>query len=259
VEAFSEKYLGLPTAVGRLTDEAFSYIEEGARAKMNGYAEKALSYPAKEVLIKSVIQAKPTFSMSCFLLSKSTCKKLVSLMAKFWWSGNLDKRSMHWLAWDRIAVPKGKGGMGFRDMQAFNVALLGKQGWRLMTHPNSLCAQVLKSRYYLNSEFMDATVPRTASRTWRAVVAGRAALQQGLIKRIGYGHTVSIWEDNWLPGARSLRPMGRLASANCDMVSELIDQGTYQWREEKLRENFMALDVDRTMQIPLRHQGGQIG
>jgi hypothetical protein len=41
-----------------------------------------------------------------------------------------------------------------------------------------------------------------------------------------------------------------------DMVSELIDQVTYQWRVEKLRENFMALDVDRTMQIPLRHQGG---
>jgi hypothetical protein len=98
VEAFSEKYLGLPTAVGRLTDEAFNYITEAVRAMMNGYAEKTLSYPAKEVLIKAVIKAKPTFSMSCFLLSKGMCQKLVSLMAQFWWSGNLDRRSMHWLA-----------------------------------------------------------------------------------------------------------------------------------------------------------------
>jgi hypothetical protein len=34
-------------------------------------------------------------------------------MGRFWWSGNLDKRSMHWLAWDKLAVPKSEGGMGF--------------------------------------------------------------------------------------------------------------------------------------------------
>jgi hypothetical protein len=94
-EAFTEKYLGLPTAAGRLTDESFKYIAEGSRAKLNGWAQKLMSYPAKEVLIKSVIQAKPIHSMSCFLLSKGTCKNLVSLMAKFWWSGNLDKRSLN--------------------------------------------------------------------------------------------------------------------------------------------------------------------
>jgi hypothetical protein len=82
--------------------------------------------------------------MSCFQLSKGTC---VSMSAQFWWS---DKRSMHWLSWDKIAKPQIRGGMGFRDLQLFHLALLGKQGWRLITAPNSLCAQVLSSWYYPN-------------------------------------------------------------------------------------------------------------
>jgi hypothetical protein len=109
------------------------------KSKINGYAKNNLAYARKEALIKSVIQAKSTYSMSCFLLYKGSCKKLNSLSGQFWWSGDLDKRSMHWIAWDKLAIPKTLGGMGFRDMHIFYKALLGKQGWRLLTNPNSLC------------------------------------------------------------------------------------------------------------------------
>ena len=47
--------------------------------------------------------------------------------------------------------------MGFRDFALFNKAMLGKQGWRLIKRPNSLCAQVLKGKYYPNSDFLSAT------------------------------------------------------------------------------------------------------
>jgi hypothetical protein len=115
---------------------------------LNGRSEKNLSYAAKEVLIKSVIHVMPTYNMACFLLGKGTCQKLTSMMAKFWWSGHLDRRSMHWLAWDKISKSKDCGGMGFRDLHLFNLALLGNQGWRLIMNPNSLCAKVLSGRYY---------------------------------------------------------------------------------------------------------------
>jgi hypothetical protein len=82
-EAFSEKYLGLPTTVGKLISDAFEYITESARSSVNGWAKKNLSYPGKEVLIKSVIQAKPIHGMSYFLLSKGSCTKFTSVMGRF--------------------------------------------------------------------------------------------------------------------------------------------------------------------------------
>jgi hypothetical protein len=115
-----------------------------------------MSYAAKETLRKSVLQAQATYSMSCFQLSKGTCKTITSIWAKFWRSGYLDKRSMHWLAWEKLSVPKSQGGMGFRNLEAFNIALLGKQAWRMMMYPNSLCAQVLKNRYFRDRSFLEA-------------------------------------------------------------------------------------------------------
>jgi hypothetical protein len=72
-----------------------------------------MSFTGKEIKIKSLLQAKSTYCMSCFQLSKGTCKKVTSIKANYWCSSCLDKKSLHWLAWVNIPVPKGQGGMGF--------------------------------------------------------------------------------------------------------------------------------------------------
>ena len=82
--------------------------------------------------------------------------------------------------------------MEFRDLECFNVALLGKHGWGLITSPHSLCSRVLKGLYFPMTEFMHATVPLNASATWRPIVAGRATLEVGLLKRIGNGSSINI-------------------------------------------------------------------
>ena len=118
-EALVEKYLGLPTALGRSIDDQFEHIVARIKKLVNGYATRNLSGAAREVLVKAICQAIPTYSMSCFRLSKKMCKKITSVVARFWWAGNEKKRKIHWKKWCDIAIPKSMGGMGFRDVHLF--------------------------------------------------------------------------------------------------------------------------------------------
>lgn len=72
-EALAEKYLGLPTALGRSTNGAFEYMPSRLRNLMGVWSGREASCAGREVLLKSVAQAVPTYPMSCFLLPKNIC------------------------------------------------------------------------------------------------------------------------------------------------------------------------------------------
>ena len=121
-----EKYLGLPSFVGRAKKQSFSYIWERVWSKIKGWKEKPLSNAGHEVLIKLVLQAVPTFTIRCFKLPKSLCKDIESLIRKFWWGYKGEARKIHWVAWNKLCLPKSQRGLGSRDIENFNLALLGK-------------------------------------------------------------------------------------------------------------------------------------
>ena len=138
-ESLAEKYLGLPTNVGRQIIDSFQFIPTKVKGLIGGWCGREASCAGREILLKTVAQAVPTYSMSCFLLPVNTCKKMRTTIANYWWGSSADNRHIHWQSWDRLTQPKYKGGMGFQDLRLFNVAMLGKQGWRLITKPESLC------------------------------------------------------------------------------------------------------------------------
>ena len=63
-----EKYFGLLKVVGRNKKESLRYIKERVWNKIQGWREKLLSQAGKEILLKAVVQAIPSFAMSCFKL-----------------------------------------------------------------------------------------------------------------------------------------------------------------------------------------------
>ena len=84
------------------------------------------------------------------------------------------------------------GGLGFKDFELFDLAMLAKQAWRLLQTPDSLSARLLKSVYYPNSNILEANLGGHPSQVWRAIVEGRDVLIQGLIRRIGNGASTNI-------------------------------------------------------------------
>ena len=91
-----EKYLGLPVVVGRNKRASLNYIKDRVWGKLQGWKEKLLSQAGKEVLLKAVVQAIPTFAISCFRLPVGLCQDIEMLIRKFWWGQKGDRRKIHW-------------------------------------------------------------------------------------------------------------------------------------------------------------------
>jgi hypothetical protein len=164
-----------------------------------------MSYGAKDTLIKSVIQALPGYAMSVLKMTVGFYENYEKLIRDFWWGDDENGRKVHWSAWENLTKPKGKGGLGFRDMQLFNQALLARQAWRLIQNPTSLCARVLKAKYFPHGDIRDTVFASDPSPVWKGVEFGLDLLKKGLINRIGNGKRTQITRDQWVPRDSDLK------------------------------------------------------
>jgi hypothetical protein len=254
IEALSNKYLGLPAIVGAdRSDCLFDFVERIIE-RINGWKEKFLSIGGKEILLKAVAQAIPVYAMSVFQIPIGVCKRMMDAISQFWWGDDDSGKKMHWMAWWKLCYPKKEGGMGFRDFHSFNLAMLAKQVWRLINTPDSLCARVLRSKYYSDGDILKAGPKSGSSFTWQSILAGMATLKRGYIWRVGNGEKINIYNDPWIPSSPDRKIISPRGEGNAILVSELTTKYG-AWNEEKLIELFNMVDVNRIMEIPLNNHG----
>ena len=155
--------------VGADRSDCFRHFCEKIKKLLKGWMEKQLSTGGKEVLLKAVAQAIPVYAMSVFCLPKGICKEITDLIAQFWWGDDEENKKLHWFSWWKLCIPKCDGGMGFRDLYSFNLALLAKQCWRMVIYPDSICARILKAKYFPNSDLLLAGPKKGSSFTWQSI------------------------------------------------------------------------------------------
>ena len=78
------------------------------------------------------------------------------MIRKFWWGYNGEARKDHWVKWERLCEAKEVEGMGFKEIEMFNQALLAKQVWRMINNLDSLCHKVFKARFFPNCSILEA-------------------------------------------------------------------------------------------------------
>ncbi|XP_059649890.1 uncharacterized mitochondrial protein AtMg00310-like [Cornus florida] len=121
-----------------------------------------LSKAGREVLIKATLASIPSYALQCFKLTASVCNKLTSKMSAFWWSRKEDNDKIRWVKWEKLCVHKNDGGLGFKILVAFNIALLAKLGWRLVVGEEYLFYKIYKSKYFPYCDFLKLVVDQEA-------------------------------------------------------------------------------------------------
>ncbi|XP_073137691.1 uncharacterized protein [Henckelia pumila] len=205
-------YLGLPSLIGRKKSEVFAFVKEKTWSRMQE-----------------------------------------RMMNSFWWGGADNNRGgLRWLRWDKLTLHKADGGLGFRNIHHYNLALLAKQSWKLVANPHSLASQVLKAMYYPNSTFMDAKMGSNPSYVWRSIMATQDLIRRGARIRIGSGNLTHIWNTPWLPDLEN-----PFVVTDCPIdlklanVNSLREAGYGSWDLDLLDDLFIERDKHLISAIPL--------
>ncbi|KAF7833399.1 uncharacterized protein G2W53_015732 [Senna tora] len=139
------------------------------KKKLQPWKNHLLSQAARLTLIKFVLTAIPTYHMSYYRLSKQETQKCNSLIARFFWGSEANRRKPHMVAWDKICQPFKLGGLGVKNMSDFNFDMLAKQLWRIIQETSSLFSQIMTRKYgnpRLEGKFK---CPSNASPSWKCI------------------------------------------------------------------------------------------
>ena len=155
------------------------------------------------------------------------------------------------MRWGKLCVQKKKGGIGFRKLHEFNLALLGKQGWRLVNSSESLVVRIFKGKYYHDVEFLSAKLGSSPSYVWRSILQVQELVKKELNIRVGDGATVFVFNDPWLAVDVSYIATHSNEELKDITVQSLMNVDSKSWDEDILRELASTNEVRTILSIPL--------
>ncbi|CAH9094451.1 unnamed protein product [Cuscuta europaea] len=260
-EGGQSKYLGLPALVGKNKMIILGYLRDRIHSRLKSWNDRFVSRVGTTVLLKNVVQTMPSYAMNVFLLPKELCDDIEKVMNEFLWRGSkFDKKGLRWRSWKGLCMPKEVGGLGFRRLREFNLAMLGKQGWRLITDESCLMSRVLKARYFPNTNFLNAKLGNNPSFIWRSIFETQELQKNNTRRRVGNGVDVQVWADAWLPGQGSGKISSIRRRSVRDMnVAALHDITGKKWNVDKICSLFNEEDKKLILSIPISAQDRKDG
>lgn len=189
-------YLGLPVGGNPRRVCTWDPVVAKLTRRLSVWKGKHLSFGGRLCLVKSVLSALPLYFISCYRMPKGVVKKCNQIMMRFLWGGTEEDRKIAWVRWAQICRPKAEGGLGVKDLESFNLALLGKWRWRLLQNQEQLWCRVLLAKYGNGLRSKKSVWWRDLELTCGTSAVGRW-FDNSLCKRLGDGKDTLFWQESW--------------------------------------------------------------
>lgn len=106
--------------------EGWCDVIDIVRKRLHSWGGRYISMGGRSTLIQFTLSSIPLYWLSFLPLPKAVEARLRSLLCSFLWGGREDKKKIVWLRWEEVCRPKKEGGLGIKDLNLFNWALLCK-------------------------------------------------------------------------------------------------------------------------------------
>ncbi|KAL0342420.1 UNVERIFIED_CONTAM: hypothetical protein Scaly_1904600 [Sesamum calycinum] len=168
-----DKYFGLPSVVGQSKWPVFDSIKDQIWRKMQSWSANKLSEASHVVMVKSVLQAIPIYSTSCFKLPKTFPKEVKDLLAVFFWKKEVGK-TIH-----------------------CSFGLKYPKAWRISMVTDSLVHRLFRAHYFSGIMLVQAMGKGSISYEWRLILAAKPLLQANYCWSVGDGSSIKIGTTLW--------------------------------------------------------------
>ncbi|KAK5843320.1 hypothetical protein PVK06_005773 [Gossypium arboreum] len=147
-------------------------------------------------------------------------------------------------------------GLGIRDVRLFNLALLGRQVWKLINNKDFLCFKVLSSKYLPDGNIFHAKKVDKASFTWSSIAAAAKALKDCFGWQIRNGNKINIRVENWgMKGPNGDVIRSNILNPGETRVNDLWHADIRCWNVNKVNKVYGKDWGDKIRNVPIRDVG----
>lgn len=133
--------------------------------RLHAWKARLLTPAGKVILLKSVLEAIATYQMSTTMLHDSILSKMQSRCLQFFW-GKPSKKGICYVKWGILTKPKMGGGLGLRDLETMNKAMILKNIWKIVTDEEAIWVRILQAKYFPFLSFWKTNRIDPCTRLW---------------------------------------------------------------------------------------------
>lgn len=131
------------------------------------------------------------------------------------------------------------------------MSLLGKQGWRLLSKPESLTTKLYKARYFPKGNFIDSKLENNPSFVWRSIWEVKSVVLSRVRWRVGSGESISILGQPWLHDDFNPYIIYDKPGIQQRNVQALFKTNRHEWDVDIIRDLFNSRDQQNILKISL--------
>jgi hypothetical protein len=200
------KFLGIPVGANPRRRATWKPIVESMEKRLTTWSSRHLSFGGRITLINSVLTSLPLYFFSFYKAPRCVIQQLVRIQRNFLWGSGIENKKICWIKWDQICLPRDKGGLGVKNLELFNLALLSKWKWRMLSDVEAMWMSLIRFRYgHPPSRLLGDVLHSNSIKEsiwWKDIVdSGRGFVDDWFRSNaaciVGNGKNIGFWKFKW--------------------------------------------------------------